>query len=131
MYYPASYNGWEWFRKPDNSLANASPYTLYNNWTWYNSTGYGIPQYTKQDGIVTVKGLMKSGTTTNGTVIAILPEGYRPIRKMIFPALGAATAGNGGHTRIDVSAAGEIKIEGGIAASNYLSLDSISFIAEQ
>lgn len=124
MYYPSSYNGWSYF-----SGASTSPYNLSNGWTWYNSPGYGIPQYTKQDGIVTVKGLIKNGTNTNGTVIANLPVGYRPIKKMIFPALGAAS-GNGGHTRLDVATNGNITIEGGIPPVAYLSLDSISFIAE-
>lgn len=112
MYYPSSYAGW-------TNLA------LQNGWVTYSTT-FNSPQYTKSsDDIVTVKGLIKSGTATNGTVIANLPAGYRPKEKLIFSSVA-----NSHHARIDVSSNGNITVDGGGDAV-WMSLDQISFIAEQ
>ncbi len=111
IYYPTSYNGW----------TNLS---LQNSWVTYSST-FNTPQYTKSaDGIVTVKGLIKSGATANGTIIANLPVGYRPDKKLIL-----SSNANSHHARIDVAPNGNITIEGtGDAA--FMSLDEITFLAQ-
>jgi hypothetical protein len=126
MYYPlTATTTWK-------QLGTGTAYTQPNGSVYYGEgSGHSKPQYTKKDGIVTVKGLIKGGNMANGQIIGQLDAGFRPKKKLIFPALGAAVAGNGGHTRIDVAPSGAITIEGGIAATTYLSLDSISFIAEQ
>jgi hypothetical protein len=112
IYYPTSYAGW-------------TNLTLQNGWVVYSST-FNSPQYTKgSDGLVTVKGLIKSGTATNGTVIANLPAGYRPSKKLIFSSVA-----NSHHARIDVASNGNITVEGDGDAV-WMSLDEISFIAEQ
>jgi hypothetical protein len=113
MFYPTSYSGW-------------TNLTMQNSWVAYNNTIYNSPQYTKSsDDIVTVKGLIKSGTVANGTILANLPAGYRPSKKMIFSSVA-----NSHHARIDIASNGNITIEGGGDAA-WMSLDEISFIAEQ
>lgn len=112
MYYPAAFAGW-------TSL------TLQNSWVVYNAATYETPQYTRSaDDIVTLKGMIKSGTTTIGTVLATLPAGYRPLEKQIFTTDAGDALG-----RIDVYPTGDIVLQAGSAT--WTSLDAISFIAEQ
>lgn len=113
IYYPSSYGGW--INLP-----------LQGGWVVYSST-FNSPQYTKgSDGLVTVKGLIKNGTSTsNGTILAQLPPGYRPSEKLIFSSVA-----NSHHARIDVASNGNITIEGSGDAV-WMSLDQISFMAEQ
>ncbi len=113
LFYPTSYGGW----------INLG---LQGGWQTYSST-FNSPQYTKgPDGLVTVKGLIRFGTTAaNGTLLAQLPPGYRPSEKLIFSSVA-----NSHHARIDVASDGKITIEGG-GDTVWMSLDQISFMAEQ
>lgn len=98
--------------------------TLQNGWVAY--PGYATPSYIKAaDGVVTLKGLIRNGTTTSGTVIYTLPAGYRPARTI----LGLASCVNAA-CRFDVTSTGDILIREG-ANSGWSALDSISFMAEQ
>lgn len=61
--------------------------TLQNSWVTYDAT-YGPCQYYKDAlGIVHLRGLIKNGTTSTGTVIGNLPSGYRPSKNTILPGL--------------------------------------------
>ena len=112
LYYPAGVGSW-------TNLA------LQNGWVWYNAL-YSSPQYTKApDGLVTLKGLIGSGTATAGTVAATLPAGYRPAYKQLL-----TTVSYGAWCRIDVLTTGEILVMQG-CSSGWLSLDGITFYAEQ
>lgn len=101
--------------------------SMQNGWVWYGgaSSIYSSPQYTKAaDGLVTIKGLIGSGTTTLQTNMAILPAGYRPGYRLLL-----TTVSNGAWCRVDISAAGEIQVMQG-CSNVWLSLDGISFYAE-
>lgn len=96
-----------------------------NGWVPYD-TGHTQPRYRKgSDNIVSVKGLIKGGSTNGGDVIATLPPGYRPKERICI----AGVAG-GVHSRIDILSGGEI-IVGGYVNSSWTSLDNISFMADQ
>ncbi len=111
-YFPSSYTTW-------------STPALQSGWVFFGPN-YTSPQYTKSsDGVVTVKGFLKSGTATNGTVIFNLPAGYRPAKRLLMNGVS-----NDSHVRIDVNTNGNITVEGG-ASSSWLSLDDIVFVAEQ
>jgi hypothetical protein len=121
--------------------------TLTNSWVNYDAAGTGFAQaaYMRKNGVVYLKGLVKSGT--DATAIFTLPPGYRPAESNIFSGIvssvsettGAATAGTA-HThpipigvvgiRIDVDANGVVSKRNSVAANGYLSLSGISFIAE-
>lgn len=97
-------------------------FSLQNGWVTYSAT-YNSPQFTKtSSGRVFLKGLVKSGTTTNGTVIASLPPGYRPQGRLVFQAATSANVPG----RIDVLANGDVVIVSGSA--NWISMDNISFL---
>ena len=98
--------------------------TLQNSWVVY--PGFTTPQYIKMnDGVVHLKGLIRSGTLTNGTNLTVLPVGFRPLERKIFAVPAANT-----HCRVDVVPDGTVVILG-CTSNAWLSLDSVNFIAEQ
>jgi len=112
MYYP-------------NGAATWTSLTLQNSWVWYGGNP-ATPGVTKgSDGIVMLTGLIKSGTTTNGTVITTLPAGFRPSQEMVLDV-----ASNGIFGRIDIYPNGNI-VAINLNNNTYLTLDGISFPAEQ
>ena len=99
LYYPGSVGTW------------TSP-TLQNGWVNYGS-GWTNLQYTKAaDGVVTVRGLVKSGTTTGGTTIATLPSGYLPPAQELF-ATTSTTSSADVFGRVDVTTGGNIIFQSG------------------
>lgn len=98
----SSYMGLQALWYPGTTGTWSTP-TLQNSWVNYG-TNYPTLQYTKaSDGVVTVRGLVKSGTATSGTVIANLPAGYRPSAATIF-----TNTSNEDYGRVDVNANGDI-----------------------
>lgn len=113
MYYPAAFAGWSTLTL--NSSAG---------WQVFDSA-HTSPQYTKSaDGIVTVRGFIKNGTTTVGTALATLPPGYRPKERVIYSCVA-----NGSFCRVDILPSGTIEIRS--ASATWTSLDGLNFIAEQ
>lgn len=98
--------------------------TLQNSWVDFGGALETAGYKNHNGGIVYVKGTVKSGTATAGTVIATLPAGFRPLNDRVFAVRSSAA---GGEAR--VKANGEITIEAG--NNTYFSLDNIFFWAEQ
>ncbi len=93
---------------------------LINSWANYGS-GYNPAGYFKDSqGIVHLRGLVKSGTGT----IFTLPAGYRPAYRMLYGVDGANA-----HARVDIDTSGNVIHAGG--SNVHLSLDVITFRAEQ
>lgn len=86
----------------------------------YNPGGY----YRDGDGIVRLRGLIKSGTAST---ICTLPSGYRPGYRIL----------TNGHTssytacRVDITTGGEITLQHSTYSNTWVSLDGIHFKAEQ
>jgi hypothetical protein len=86
---------------------------------------FSTPQYTKtSDNVVHLKGLIRSGSTTYDTVIATLPAGFRPKARIL-----TTTTNTSVYSRIDILPDGQVRFMG--STNNWLSLDTISFVAEQ
>lgn len=122
MYYPASHTDWTNFSTVTGVPGNGQ---IGNSWTAYGGI-HATPAYTKSsDGIVTMKGLIRNGSTASGTVIAQLPEGYRPH--------GGKTIRTVGMAHDNVNAVFDIYGDGRIVAlksdATWTSLSSISFMA--
>jgi Tfp pilus assembly protein PilE len=80
--------------------------TLQNSWANYGGT-YPTLQYTRDsDKVVTIRGLVKSGTATGGTVITNLPLGYRPPGQQLM-----TVASNDDIGRVDVTTSGNIIVQ--------------------
>lgn len=96
---------------------------LGNGWTNYGST-WETGQYRKTNGIVYLKGLIKPGTTTVGTVITTLPAGFRPVDDAHID-VGHST-GTAAVCRLNIMRNGDVKINAA-DASSWWSLAAISF----
>lgn len=110
-----------WPQVPDDS--GWASLTLAASWVAYGS-GYGSPRYRRKNGRVQVEGLIKSGTTTAGTVIATLPASFRPASQQIYPAHNGATARG-----LQVATNGQISLGTGITNAE-LSLAGITFFID-
>lgn len=65
---------------------------LQNGWVGY--TGTETARFIKSvDGLVTIAGSIKNGTTTNGTLLFTLPEGFRPATAVRSPVYAYDIAG--------------------------------------
>lgn len=109
--------------KGDQTWTAAS---LQNSWVDYGSSmgiDYVPAQFRLKSGIVYIEGLIKSGTTTPGTLLFTLPEGYRPIE-----VLTLATSENGAYAEIEINSSGQVSIQ--VGSNTALSLHC-SFYAEQ
>jgi len=95
--------------------------TLLNGAVAYGAD-YEVPSYYRtRDNIVHLRGLL-IGSTAND-VVASLPSGFRPAKRLLFSAPDDSVA-----ARIDIHAAGNIEVQSGV--SSYNSLDGISFLAD-
>lgn len=111
-----------------------STLTLQNSWVLFGSPYHGTAgstslSYSKDVmGVVRLHGVIKSGTTTNGTIIGNLPAGYRPAFRTFF-AVGQVTSGGvNSYARVDVAANGDVIIAG-VTTSDAVSLYPVQFIA--
>jgi len=109
---------------PDSAGATWTKPTLSAGWSTFSSAN-AAEGYTKStDGVVTLRGLIKGGTITNGTVLFTLPAGYRPSATIAFNSICNTTP-----CRVDVSANGNVLARGFDA--NWSSLSGVSFVADQ
>jgi Tfp pilus assembly protein PilE len=112
MFYPSTSGGW----------TNLS---LQNGWVHYGAP-FSTPRYKKSaDGIVTLTGLISSGSTTSDAIIATLPAGYRPTSGRTLYGIASSTVAMG---RIDIDINGNIRYL--VGGNGWLSLDGIHFIGE-
>lgn len=100
------------------------PVTLLNGWT--NYPGWEPAALRRHNGLVFMRGLIQSGTTTDGTQILNLPVGYRP------SATGkhVSTAIAGGTGVIKVRESGTIDC-GTPVSSTWTSLSITPWVAEK
>lgn len=97
--------------------------TLQNSWANYGGE-FTTAQYTKaSDNVVSLKGLIRAGSTGCGTIMTTLPAGYRPSKKLLFDVRT-----HGGLGRADVNPDGTVTFCGG--TNPWFSLDGINFLAE-
>lgn len=91
-----------------------------NSWVNYGA-GYNTAAFFKDpNGVVHLKGLIKSGTVTSA--VFTLPSGYRPAATEVQPIVSNGAAGY-----IDIQNNGVLKVVGGSSA--WASLDGITFRA--
>ncbi|MBW5447438.1 hypothetical protein GE107_15375 [Cohnella sp. CFH 77786] len=102
---------------------------LLNGWVAY-ALSYPTAQYFKDElGIVHLRGLIKSGTVSPGTILFYLPKGYRPSLNLAFGALNydGSTIKS---IELAISTSGAVSLS--INSGNvYLSFEGITFLAEQ
>lgn len=81
---------------------------LLNGWVTFGS-GFDVPTAVlSEDGTVTVSGLIKNGTITAATTVAVLPVGMHPSQGVQGPMIVAGSASN---PQIKVDTAGNITLQ--------------------
>jgi hypothetical protein len=132
---PAAQADWDRFRveldrwRTTLQGMNWTAITLKNNWVAYGGTTFAPPAYyLDAAGRVFCRGLIKSGTVTDGTVLFTLP--YTPS----WEAITFAPAYSGGPAtyvpaRLDVQQSGNVVIynAGTFTGGYFVSLDQLSF----
>jgi hypothetical protein len=112
----------------DRSSFNWIAVVSFSN-SWVNNGGaYPGAAYGREDGLVLLRGLVRSGTVSGSGTIFVLPVGYRPGARLMFPVICAS-----GSTRqigqCDITSIGEVIAVTG--ANTFWSLDGLLFRAEQ
>jgi hypothetical protein len=103
--------------------------TLGNGWTVFPNPAYGTAaRYRRTAADETkFKGMIAPGTLTDGTVIATVPAGFRPLEDRYFDC-----AAVGGVVGIVVGSNGQVRYRTGMGGTpTFVSLDGIQFCAEQ
>lgn len=94
--------------------------SLVNSWVAYGGSA-GTPAFRKdRDGVVWLKGVIKSGTVAAGTPAFTLPVGYRPQEEKYF-----TVDGNGAHGTLQIQTDGDVCVMNGSNLS--ITLDGLSF----
>jgi len=103
---------------------------LLNSWVNYNTATHQPAGYYRDPlGIVRMRGAMKNGTITSGTVLFTLPAGYRPSKYIYgygYSYDGAASS----WAWFYIGSNGNVVI-GGAASNVLVAIDGICFRAEQ
>jgi hypothetical protein len=97
--------------------------TLLNSWVNYGSTFATAGYWKDSCGVVHIQGMIKSGTTTAGTVFFTLPSGYRPTADQIFPTESVSA-----YAGVTVDSSGNVSARAG-CNNVYQTLNGISFRA--
>ncbi len=94
-----------------------APLPLKNGWTDYGNPYTGAAYTKTKSGVIILKGLVKGGTGTIGT----LPDGYQPDRSIMF-----AASSNQVFARLDVTPTGNVNPT--VGASPWFSLDGVAYM---
>lgn len=115
-----------WNAKASSEQESWSAATLQNSWVNLGGTYATAGYYKDQVGTVHLKGVIKSGTASDGTTILILPTGYRPSEDLIISTI-SSTASAIQVSRLDIMMDGRVIIYN--AANNFFSINNIHFRA--
>lgn len=99
----------------DSGWLNA---TLENSWVNFGGS-FATAQYRKIGSLVELRGVIKDGTSTDGTTMLTLPAGYRPAATLIFATDPAV--------RFDIASDGTVKIYAS-PGSAYQTLAAMFFV---
>lgn len=105
---------------------------LQNNWEPYGGD-WADPAYIKTSGgVVFLKGLIKNGTTTNGTVVATLPPSFRPNSRVTVPVTARSSSGTNESAVVQIQTNGDIQIwyVDAHATLPWVSLDGVGFLLD-
>lgn len=111
----------EYFKDTDDSWNIPR---LLNSWTHYGGIYQPISYRKGADNIVQLRGLAAGGTPSSTDVMFILPVGYRPANKELYPALT-----NSGIGRLDITINGEVMPYSG--GGTWFTLSGITFEASK
>jgi hypothetical protein len=98
--------------------------SLQNGWVDYGAGIQGVQYMKDANGFVHIRGVMKDGTASAGTLVFTLPVGFRPPARIHIVAIA-----NEDVEAMDLYADGSVKIKQNSSAT-YWSFGSIQFSTE-
>lgn len=121
MHIPGALDNWHWWSTlPSISL------TPLNSWVAYSANT--APRASKVGQVVTLSGAIKSGTTTNGTVVCTLPINFRPRNAEEFFSVRTNTTTATTPCVLKIESNGNVSIVAG-ASNALVAFSGISFEA--
>lgn len=120
---PASFNVGLGVEEVDLTGFDWKAPTLGASWVDYGAP-WEVAGYCRRGGLVHLRGLIKNGTATSGTLLFTLPAGYRPVSDKHF-----RVHTSGGGASMTVQSNGDVKLNAGVSDTN-LSLAGMIFPAE-
>lgn len=100
---------------------------LQNSWANEGAAGSETAAYKRNRDTLYIKGLIDSGTITDGTVIFTLPAGYRP--NNVIKVAGMYVQGSAENAyQLEIQTDGDVAIYGVSGASPVLSINCIVII---
>lgn len=127
---PKSQADWQLFLNALNTWRPQAPpwqpLTLQNSWVPFGAPFAAAQYQIDLSGHLYLRGVIKSGTVTDGTVLATLP--YAPSFEVV--TIAQANSGSAySPVRLDVTTGGNIVIygAGAFSGSYYVSLDQLNF----
>jgi hypothetical protein len=114
-------HGWLSLSDITFSLSPRRALALTNGWSRYHNPSYAAPTYAKSGNIVTLEGIVKKASITQG-VIATLPSGFRPSKQLVF-----TVNNHGKQARVDITPDGRVHWIAGGNDYGWVSLSGINF----
>ncbi len=109
---------------PAIAVEAATAVTLQNGWVNNAGTVALVSYYKDRESRVYLAGTMRNGNVSNGTVLLVLPVGYRPIAEEFFSVHNFSTS-----SQIKIAPNGEVSLFGPANNNTGLSLSGVSFRA--
>lgn len=97
---------------------------LQNGWTNNGGSTAIVSFYKDKEGRVHLSGIMRNGAPLNGTILFVLPPGYRPIAEEFFSVHNFNAT-----SQIKISSNGEVSLFGPAVNTTGLSVSGVSFRA--
>ena len=101
--------------------------TLQNSWVDYTSGLATIQYFKTTEGIVHLRGKIKSGVTSNPTLLFVLPIGYRPAQHIFTVGVVSDGTASGFFAQINVMTDGSVYLLENNGYNTWLSLTSVIF----
>lgn len=103
--------------------------TFLNSWTNYGGSYAPAGFFKDSTGVVHLRGLVMNGSPA--ACVFNLPAGYRPGYRAIFTTMRYNSTQGEYAGRLDVDVSGCVSVPGNPYTNGYLSLEGVSFLAEQ
>lgn len=119
-YYDANASVWLGWSGTFKVLA---PTSIVNSWVNYGGSD-PVVQYTKSGNLIVLKGIVKNGTITPGTVIFTLPVGYRPLERTYANGICSGNV----PVRFTIDTNGAVSVYSTNFNNTWVQFDGITFI---
>ncbi|UGL61907.1 minor tail protein [Arthrobacter phage EastWest] len=117
-----------WYSWVESSATEAGTgVTFSNGWTNFNATAYGSMKTVRSGGSVTLSGMPKPGTISEGVVVATITAAHRPAKDAYMGCIARTTVPSNVACLLVVRATGAVEVFGAPSTTSYLNI-GLSFV---